>query len=99
MTTTTASIEKGSATAAPKRPPVDELVKRARDMVPTLRARGAKADQDRRISAETVADFVNAGFHNIGQPERFGGMGYGQDVITRVGSEIARGCGPSGWVA
>src|SRR5271154_684061 len=99
MTTNTASIEKVSAAAPKARPTVEELVGRARDMIPVLRERGAKADQARRISDETVADFVKAGFHNIGQPRRFGGMGYGQDVISKVGSEVARGDGTSGWLA
>lgn len=99
MTTTTASIEKVSRTTPSPRPTVDELVARAQAMIPRLRARGAKADQERRLSADTVADFIEAGFDRIGQPQRFGGMGYGQDVICKVAAEVARGDGPSGWLA
>lgn len=82
-----------------ERPTPEQLVARATAMIPTLRMRGAQADKDRRIADQTVADFVQAGFHLIGQPERFGGMGYGQDVICRVGAEVARGDGTSGWLA
>lgn len=93
-------IKDSAATGAPHiRPDVEELIGRARAMIPALRARGQKADEARRVSDETVADFINAGFHLIGQPIRFGGFGYGQDVICQVSTEISRGCGTSGWLA
>jgi len=81
------------------RPSVEALVERARALAPVLRERGQRADALRRISEETVADFIKAGFHLIGQPVRFGGMGYGQDVICKVSVEVSRACGTSGWLA
>ncbi|MHC8380486.1 acyl-CoA dehydrogenase family protein [Pseudomonas sp. LB3P14] len=80
------------------RPSVDELLERAVAMVPVLRERGAEIDAARKVSEETVADFVRAGFHLIGKPIRFGGYGYGQDVIAKVSMALSRGCGASGWV-
>jgi alkylation response protein AidB-like acyl-CoA dehydrogenase len=99
--TKTTKLEKGSASisALHVRPTVEELTGRARAMIPTLRARGQKADEARRVSDETVAEFIEAGFHLIGQPTRFGGFGYGQDVICQVSAELSRGCGTAGWLA
>jgi len=99
--TITTKLEKGSAAigALHARPTVEELTGRARAMIPTLRARGQKADEARRVSDQTVAEFVDAGFHLIGQPTRFGGFGYGQDVICQVSAEISRGDGTAGWLA
>lgn len=99
MAATTASVPHVLTATPVERPTPDELVARAAAMIPTLRARGAQADKDRRIADETVADFIDAGFHLIGQPRQFGGMGYGQDVICRVGATVARGDGTSGWLA
>jgi len=99
--TKTTNLEKESASisALHVRPTVDELMARARAMIPVLRARGQKADEARRVSDETVKEFIDAGFHLIGQPIRFGGFGYGQDVICKVSTELSRGCGTAGWLA
>lgn len=80
-------------------PSVEELVARARAMIPVLRKRGAESDGLRRLHPDTLADFVEARFHMIGVPREFGGMGYGQDVCCKVGVEIAQGDGTAGWLA
>lgn len=94
------NLEARTPGAAPQaRPSVEELLARARALKPVLRERGQRADQARRIADETVADFIKAGFHLIGQPTRFGGMGYGQDVICKVSVEVSSACGTAGWLA
>jgi alkylation response protein AidB-like acyl-CoA dehydrogenase len=99
MAATNASAPQVLTDTYAPRPSTEALVARAAAMIPTLRARGALADRDRRIAPETVSDFIDAGFHLIGQPRRFGGMGYGQDVICKVGTTVARGDGTAGWLA
>jgi 3-hydroxy-9,10-secoandrosta-1,3,5(10)-triene-9,17-dione monooxygenase len=80
------------------RPSEQELIARAKALVPVLRERSASIDSERKLPLETLADFKKAGFHLIGQPLRYGGYGYGQDVIAKVSRELSRGCGASGWL-
>jgi alkylation response protein AidB-like acyl-CoA dehydrogenase len=82
-----------------QRATADAIVSWARDLVPTLRARGPQCEALRRIPPETVADFVAAGAHRVAQPARFGGFALGIDVAVEVGMEIGRGCASSAWMA
>jgi 3-hydroxy-9,10-secoandrosta-1,3,5(10)-triene-9,17-dione monooxygenase len=74
-----------------------EIVQRARDMVPTLRARQAEAEELGRLPDETSREFIEAGFYRILQPRRFGGYEFDLPTFTRVAIELARGCPASGW--
>ena len=51
----------------------DEIVQRARDMIPVLRERQEECERIGRLPDETSRDFVEAGFYRILQPRRFGG--------------------------
>jgi alkylation response protein AidB-like acyl-CoA dehydrogenase len=82
----------------PVRPSVEELISRARALVPALQERSDLIDAARTVSVETIADFKKAGFHLIGQPIRFGGYGYDQSVIVKISMELSRGCGAAGWL-
>ena len=48
-----------------------ELVKRAEQMVPTLRARAAQCEADCKVADDTIRDFQEAGFFKILQPKRW----------------------------
>jgi 3-hydroxy-9,10-secoandrosta-1,3,5(10)-triene-9,17-dione monooxygenase len=65
-----ASVE--PRTTASGRASHDELVDRARDLIPVLRERGALAEELRMLPPETVEDFKQAGFLRALVPERFG---------------------------
>jgi alkylation response protein AidB-like acyl-CoA dehydrogenase len=75
------------------------LVARARDMAPTIGGRAAAAEQARRLPAETMRDFLDAGFFKVFQPERYGGyeLDYGVPQLALC-NEIGRVCGSSAWV-
>jgi 3-hydroxy-9,10-secoandrosta-1,3,5(10)-triene-9,17-dione monooxygenase len=75
----------------------EEMVQRARDMVPVLRERQEHCEQLGRLPDETSRDFVDAGFYRILQPRRFGGYEFDLPTFTRVAIELARGCPASGW--
>ena len=51
-------------------PTHDELVARARAMVPVLKARAKQCVADRDVPAESFAEFHEAGFFRILQPKR-----------------------------
>ena len=75
----------------------EELISRARAMIPRLRERAAATEEARRLLPETVQEFTDAGFFRIVQPKRFGGFELGLDVLEEVVIEVGRGCGSSSW--
>ena len=75
----------------------EELIARAKAMLPALRERAAATEEARRLLPETLRDFRDAGFFRICQPKRFGGFELGLDVLEEVMIEVGRGCGSSAW--
>lgn len=67
-------------------------------MIPTLRARAERTEAERRIPAETIQDFRDAGFFRILQPRRWGGFEMDPQVFFDVQIALARGCMSTGWV-
>jgi 3-hydroxy-9,10-secoandrosta-1,3,5(10)-triene-9,17-dione monooxygenase len=86
-------------TAVGTAPGLDDLVDRARTLVPRLAARAAEAERLRRMPGETMADFREAGLLLPFVPTRFGGyeMDYGP-VQVALGRELGRACGSSAWI-
>ncbi|HWF96173.1 MAG TPA: acyl-CoA dehydrogenase family protein [Xanthobacteraceae bacterium] len=64
-----------------------ELIARARAMIPLLAARAAKAEAERRVSEETIADMQAAGLFRVLQPRRWGG--YEMDMATYFEIQLA----------
>ena len=67
-------------------------------MVPALRERAQKAEEDRRMPDATHQAFVEAGFYRIFQPARFGGHEMDVGLMLDMAAEIGRGCGSSAWL-
>jgi 3-hydroxy-9,10-secoandrosta-1,3,5(10)-triene-9,17-dione monooxygenase len=76
---------------------VDELLRRASELVPVLKQRAPLAEQLRQIPAESFNDLVASGLIRIGNPARYGGLGIEIDTAYEVGWELARACGSTGW--
>ncbi|WP_165963986.1 acyl-CoA dehydrogenase family protein [Actinomadura sp. KC216] len=77
----------------------DELLDRARRMVPVLEERAQDAEQRRELPEATVKELVDAEFHRILLPPERGGFGLGLETAFAVGGELARGCTSTAWVA
>lgn len=75
-----------------------ELVAAATAMGPALRERSARASAEQRVPDETVAEFREAGFFRILQPEQWGGYAMDPQVFYAVGLEVARFCPSSAWI-
>ena len=75
----------------------EQIVRRALDMVPTLRARQAECEELGRLPDSTSREFIDAGFYRILQPRRFGGYEFDLPTFSRVAIQLARGCPASGW--
>jgi 3-hydroxy-9,10-secoandrosta-1,3,5(10)-triene-9,17-dione monooxygenase len=79
-------------------PTHEELVARARAMIPALRSRAAQQDADRKLAPETIQDFKNAGFFRIYQPKRWGGYEMSPRVFSDVQMALAEGDMSAAWV-
>ena len=79
-------------------PTRDELVDRARAMIPTLKSRAKACVANRDAPAETIAEFKEAGFFRILQPKRFGGYEMHPNVFFDVQKLLAEGCMSTGWM-
>jgi 3-hydroxy-9,10-secoandrosta-1,3,5(10)-triene-9,17-dione monooxygenase len=86
-----------AAVGAPM-PTAEELIARARAMIPALQARAKQATAQRRIPDETIAEMQQAGFFRILQPKRWGGYEMHPNVFFDVQKLLAEGCMSTGWV-
>jgi 3-hydroxy-9,10-secoandrosta-1,3,5(10)-triene-9,17-dione monooxygenase len=92
---TAATVVRVRPAAAPSR---EELVARARAMIPTLRGRAQAAEAARRIPDETIAELHEAGFFRILQPRRWGGFEMDPQAFFDVQMALSEGCMSTGWM-
>ncbi|OWQ96516.1 acyl-CoA dehydrogenase family protein [Sphingopyxis witflariensis] len=79
-------------------PSADELLARARAMIPALKARARQCTAHRNVPAETIAEMRDAGFFRILQPKRWGGFEMHPNVFFGVQKALAEGCMSTGWM-
>src|SRR5258708_14022355 len=75
-----------------------DLVARARDLFPRLREHAPDVERERRLSAATIAELQAADLFKLFVPRRLGGRQVSVRTFLDVSAEVARGCGPTGWV-
>ncbi|MFT6365081.1 MAG: 3-hydroxy-9,10-secoandrosta-1,3,5(10)-triene-9,17-dione monooxygenase [Halioglobus sp.] len=63
-----------------------------------LRERSAACKAGGQVPKETIADFQEAGFFKVLQPEQWGGYAMDPQVFYAVGLEVAKHCMSSAWV-
>ncbi|MFM6950635.1 MAG: acyl-CoA dehydrogenase family protein [Chakrabartia sp.] len=91
----TAALQTEQANSVPTS---DELIARARAMIPTLKARARQCVKDRNVPSETIAEMQAAGFFKIVQPKRWGGYEMHPNVFFEVQKALAEGCMSTGWM-
>ena len=69
-----------------------------REMVPTLKERARETEELRRVPDRSVAELGEIGVFRMTVPTEYGGYALNPSQIAPVFSEIARGCGSTGWV-
>ncbi len=74
-----------------KIPSAEEIIARARAMIPALRQRAPQGERERRLPKETIADMQAAGLFKVLQPKRWGG--YELDIHTYFDVQMALGEG------
>ena len=75
----------------------EELVERARRMIPDLISRQAETEKRTFYPPETHAAFEEAGFYRILMPKKYGGLDLDVSTYYRVVMELAAGCPSSAW--
>ena len=83
---------------APEAPTPEELVARARAMIPALRERARRCTLEGNVPEETIAEMQAAGFFRVLQPKRWGGYEMHPNVFFEVQKALAEGCMSTGWV-
>ena len=76
----------------------DEILARARSLVPALRSRAAETEKAREVPSDTMDDLRRLGLMRLLQPRRFGGLQSSVPLFSRVVEELAYGCASSAWV-
>jgi alkylation response protein AidB-like acyl-CoA dehydrogenase len=81
-------------------PPSDaDLAERVRAIQPLLREHALRTEQERRVTGEVVAALTDAGVYRMNVPRRYGGYQSRLSTQVEVLSEIAAGCGSTGFMA
>jgi 3-hydroxy-9,10-secoandrosta-1,3,5(10)-triene-9,17-dione monooxygenase len=84
--------------AAAPVPTHDELVARARAMIPALKERAVRGAEERVIPVETVAEMQEAGLFRVLQPRRWGGYEMRLETFYEVLATLAEGDMSAAWI-
>ncbi len=74
-----------------------EALRRAREIVPTLRERAQKGEEARGLIRENEQLLHETGLFRFHQPKAFGGMELDFVAVVDIPAEIARGCPSTAW--
>ncbi|MDE0780613.1 MAG: acyl-CoA dehydrogenase family protein [Alphaproteobacteria bacterium] len=75
----------------------EDVLARARALLPVVTERSEKATEERRLPEENVRDFLDAGLFQILQPKRVGGLELDFGMLVEVSAVISSVCASSGW--
>ena len=77
---------------------LDDLVLRARELVPLLEKNAVKTEQDRRAHQENIDAIQKAGLFKLMVPKRYGGYQGTIKSHLDITSVLAEGCASTAWV-
>src|SRR5579875_1656363 len=75
-----------------------DVVRRARELIPSLKERAPAAARARSLSAQTIADMREAGVFRVLQPKRWGGLELDLRTYFEVQLALAEGDISAGWI-
>lgn len=76
-----------------------EVLEAVKGLLPAIAERAGRADEERRLSTETVDELRGAGVFRMLQPQRYGGLESDPVDFYEVVRAISGVCGSTGWVA
>jgi len=91
-------LEKTSNPAVDAIPTRDEIVARARDLIPLLKERAVEDAANRRIRPDTIRRMREAGLFRVLQSKRWGGYELGQRTFAEVQMALGEGDMSVAWV-
>ena len=94
MSTETASVSAPTFNI----PTIDELVARARALIPLMRERADEDERNRIVNPDTVRRINEAGLFRVLQPKRWGGYELGQRAFAQVQMALAEGDMSVAWI-
>ncbi len=78
-------------------PSPQELVARARELVPEIRARAEETERNRTISPAIIAKIRDAELLRTTRPREFGGFEFDPTVALEIALTISAACASTGW--
>jgi resorcinol 4-hydroxylase (FADH2) len=78
-------------------PSPQELIARARALVPEIRARAEETERNRRISPEIITKVREAELLRTTRPREFGGFEYDAVIALEIALTISAACASTGW--
>jgi alkylation response protein AidB-like acyl-CoA dehydrogenase len=78
-------------------PTPKELIARARDMLPEIRALAEETERNRNISPHIIAKIRDAELLRTCRPKEFGGFEYDAVVALEIALTISAACASTGW--
>ena len=78
-------------------PSPDELVERARAMVPEIRALAEETERNRTIAPHIIKKFREAELLRTSRPKEFGGFEHDGETALRIALTISAACASTGW--
>ncbi|WP_328611302.1 acyl-CoA dehydrogenase family protein [Amycolatopsis sp. NBC_00345] len=79
-------------------PSTAELLARATDLAPLIKANAAAGEQDRRVVEETIRALSDAGLFKLATPQRYGGYQTSMRTLVEVSAAVAEADGGTAWV-
>lgn len=80
-------------------PPRTELVRRASELVPTLRSHALWSEENRRLHEESIEAMTDAGIFRMRIPARYGGYEVDGRTLVDVLTQLGQGDGSASWNA
>ncbi len=78
-------------------PTPEELIQRARDLVPEIRALAEETERNRTISRHIIAKIRDAELLRTTRPKEFGGFEYDGVTALEIALTISAACASTGW--
>lgn len=92
------SIPTSAPTSTPTSTPANKILEAVRDLLPALAERAERAEAERRLCEETIAELREVGVFRMLQPRRWGGLEADPVEFYEVVRTLAAVCGSTGWV-
>lgn len=80
-------------------PTADELIQRARDLAPGIKARAAEVAKLRRPHDDSIRELIDAEIVQMLVPKRYGGSEADFSTVYDVVKPIAEACPSTGWIS